>query len=97
MNGVPDVRGLVHSVCYPSGNEGYIRDQKTLTDLFKEPGGSVISERALTLGFFVALQELALDTGLDHNERLFASVITGREMKTKWRGKVYVEVLLERG
>jgi hypothetical protein len=40
-------------------------------------------------GFFVALQELALDTGLDHNERLFASVITGREMKTKWRGKVY--------
>jgi len=27
---------------------------------------------------------------LSQNERLFASLITGREMKTKWRGKVYV-------
>ena len=46
-------------------------------------------------GFFVALQELALDRNLSQNERLFASLITGREMKTKWRGKVYV--YLERG
>jgi len=41
-------------------------------------------------GFFIALQELALDHGLSQTERLFASVITGREMKTKWRSKMYV-------
>jgi hypothetical protein len=29
---------------------------------------------------------------LSQNERLFASLITGREMKTKWRGKVYVNL-----
>jgi len=44
-------------------------------------------------GFFVALQELALDGNLSQNERLFASLITGREMKTKWRGKVCVYIL----
>lgn len=48
-------------------------------------------EVELISGFFVALQELALDRNLSQNERLFASLITGREMKTKWRGKVYVQ------
>jgi len=48
------------------------------------------TEGRLMKGFFVALQELALDKSLSQNERLFASLITGREMKTKWRGKVYV-------
>jgi hypothetical protein len=52
-------------------------------------------EVELISGFFVALQELALDRNLSQNERLFASLITGREMKTKWRGKVYVQPLLE--
>ena len=35
-----DIRQLVHSACYPSGNDTYIRDQNTLTALFKEPGMS---------------------------------------------------------
>jgi hypothetical protein len=35
---MPDIRALVHSVCYPAANDAYIRDQKQLTDLFKEPG-----------------------------------------------------------
>jgi hypothetical protein len=38
-----DIRQLVHSACYPSGNETYIRDQNTLTALFKEPGMSKLS------------------------------------------------------
>jgi len=91
-NTMSDIRQLVHSACYPSGNDTYIRDQNTLTTLFKEPGKSK-SERSSNAdgtGFFVALQELALDRNLSQNERLFASLITGREMKTKWRGKVYV-------
>lgn len=46
------------------------------------------TEGRLMKGFFVALQELTLDKSLSQNERLFASLITGREMKTKWRGKV---------
>ena len=38
--------------------------------------------------FFVALQEFALDKSLSQPERLLASVITARELKTKWRSKV---------
>lgn len=38
MNAAPDVRALIHALCHPTSNEAYIRDQKTLTDLFKEPG-----------------------------------------------------------
>ena len=43
MNAAPDVRALIHAVCHPTSNETYIRDQKTLTDLFKEPGQSLFT------------------------------------------------------
>ena len=33
-----DIRQLVHAVCFASGGPDYIRDQKRLTELFKEPG-----------------------------------------------------------
>ncbi|WVO24261.1 uncharacterized protein IAS62_005625 [Cryptococcus decagattii] len=70
-----DIRILVHSVVYPTSNEQYTRDQQALSDLFKEPG------------FLISLQTLAADKTLSQPERLMASLITGREMKTKWRSK----------
>ena len=47
------------------------------------------------VGFFIALQSYAVDKSLSQHERLFASVITGREMKTKWRSKASVVVHVE--
>nr|XP_031857373.1 uncharacterized protein CI109_007237 [Kwoniella shandongensis]KAA5524445.1 hypothetical protein CI109_007237 [Kwoniella shandongensis] len=73
-----DLRVLLHAVVNPSSNEGYVRDQQTLSDLFKEPE------------FFIALQALAGDHSLSQPERLMASVITARELKTKWRSKALV-------
>ncbi|KIR32027.1 hypothetical protein I352_05656 [Cryptococcus deuterogattii MMRL2647] len=70
-----DIRLLVHSVVYPTSNEQYTHDQLALSDLFKEPG------------FLISLQTLAADKTLSQPERLMASLITGREMKTKWRSK----------
>ncbi|XAO26843.1 hypothetical protein I312_105684 [Cryptococcus bacillisporus CA1280] len=70
-----DIRLLVHSVVYPTSNEQYTRDQQALSDLFKEPG------------FLISLQTLAADKTLSQPERLMASLITGRKMKTKWRSK----------
>ncbi|KIR27025.1 hypothetical protein I307_04854 [Cryptococcus deuterogattii 99/473] len=70
-----DIRLLVHSVVYPTSNEQYTHDQQALSDLFKEPG------------FLISLQTLAADKTLSQPERLMASLITGREMKTKWRSK----------
>jgi hypothetical protein len=32
------LRGLVHSVSYPTSNQSYASDQQTLRDLYKEPG-----------------------------------------------------------
>ncbi|KAL0242199.1 hypothetical protein I308_105828 [Cryptococcus tetragattii IND107] len=74
-----DIRLLVHSVVYPTSNEQYTRDQQALSDLFKEPG------------FLISLQTLAADKTLSQPERLMASLITGREMKTKWRSKAFLE------
>ncbi|OWZ26235.1 hypothetical protein C361_07067 [Cryptococcus neoformans Tu259-1] len=70
-----DIRVLVHSVVYPTNHEQYSRDQQALSGLFKEPE------------FLISLQTLAADKTLSHPERLMASLITGREMKTKWRSK----------
>ncbi|WRT65380.1 uncharacterized protein IL334_002323 [Kwoniella shivajii] len=75
----PDIRMLLHALINPSSNEGYLRDQQTLSDLFKEPE------------FFIALQALAADQSLLQQERLMASVITARELKTKWRSKAFLE------
>ncbi|GFZ42911.1 hypothetical protein JCM24511_00629 [Saitozyma sp. JCM 24511] len=74
----PDIRALLHAVVYPSSNEQYVRDQQILSNLFKQPE------------FFLALQAYALDKSLSQPERLMASVITGRELKTKWRSKLLV-------
>lgn len=46
------------------------------------------AHRLTQIDFFVALQGFASDRSLSQPERLLASVITGREMKTKWRGKL---------
>lgn len=73
-----DLRGLLHSIVNPRSNEDYVRDQQTLTNLFKEPE------------FYVALQTFAADRNLSQPERLLASVITGREMKNKWRSKALI-------
>ncbi|WWC98998.1 hypothetical protein V866_005892 [Kwoniella sp. B9012] len=73
-----DLRMLLHALVNPTSNEGYVRDQQTLSELFKEPE------------FFVALQALASDKSLQQQERLMASVITARELKTKWRSKALV-------
>ncbi|WVW79847.1 hypothetical protein I302_101817 [Kwoniella bestiolae CBS 10118] len=73
-----DLRMLLHALVNPSSNEGYVRDQQTLSELFKQPE------------FFVALQALAADKSLSQQERLMASVITARELKTKWRSKALV-------
>lgn len=99
-----DIRSLIHAVCYPQSNDEYVKDQKRLTDLFKEPGAfgrcrpvrwlSFLSsasgkfQKLINAAFFYALQEYAADHTLSQNERLFASVISGREMKTKWRSKM---------
>ncbi|KAL7423456.1 hypothetical protein Q5752_001036 [Cryptotrichosporon argae] len=74
----PDVRALLHALINPSSNDAYVRDQATLTGLFKEPE------------FFVALQAFAADRALPQPERLMASVISGRELKTKWRSNALV-------
>lgn len=73
-----DVRGLLHSLVNITSNEQYQRDQQTLTNLFKEPE------------FLVHLQAFAADRSLSQPERLLASVITARELKTKWRSKSMV-------
>ncbi|GMK54406.1 hypothetical protein CspeluHIS016_0109920 [Cutaneotrichosporon spelunceum] len=72
----PELRALLNSLVNPSSNEAYVRDQKQLTDLFKQPE------------FFVVLQGFAADHSLSQQERHLASVITGRELKTKWRSKL---------
>lgn len=74
----PDLRVLLHSLVNPTSNEAYVRDQAALTELFKQPE------------FFIALQAYAADKSLSQGERLLASVITGRELKTKWRSKALV-------
>jgi len=75
---VGDLRALLHSLVNPASNEAYVRDQSTLSNLFKEPE------------FFVALQSFAVDRSLSQPERLLASVITGRELSKKWRNKTLV-------
>lgn len=103
MNGSNgDLRGLLRSVAYPSSNEQYIADQQTLNNLYKEPGmfvrhmeddgsGPFNEYRANhVLEFFLALQELAADKSVSHGERLLASIISGRELKNKWRNKTCV-------
>ncbi|WWC68913.1 uncharacterized protein I206_102849 [Kwoniella pini CBS 10737] len=74
-----DLRVLLHALVNPQSNEGYIRDQQTFTELFKQPE------------FFIALHALAGDKSLSQQERLMASVITARELKTKWRSKAFLE------
>ncbi|ORX36457.1 armadillo-type protein [Kockovaella imperatae] len=79
MNGGSDqIRSFLHSLVQPASHEQYVRDQKALTDLFKEPG------------FFLTLQLLAADKSLPQPERHMASVISGRELETKWRSKMLV-------
>ena len=39
-------------------------------------------------GFFLTLQSYAADKSLPQAERLMASVVSGRELKTKWRSKM---------
>lgn len=73
-----DLRTLLHSLVNPASNEAYVRDQATLSNLFKQPE------------FFIALQAIASDRSIPQQERLLASVITGRELKTKWRSKLLV-------
>ncbi|WVQ77454.1 hypothetical protein IAR50_007140 [Cryptococcus sp. DSM 104548] len=73
-----ETRRLLHAVAFPSPNEQYMKDQETFTALFKEPE------------FLVTLQLLSTDRSLSHNERLMASLVTGRELKTKWRNKTIV-------
>nr|XP_018264314.1 uncharacterized protein I303_02479 [Kwoniella dejecticola CBS 10117]OBR86472.1 hypothetical protein I303_02479 [Kwoniella dejecticola CBS 10117] len=73
-----DLRGLLHALVNPQSNQRYVQDQQTFTELFKEPE------------FFIALQALAADRSLSQQERLMASVITARELKTKWRSKALV-------
>ncbi|RXK35686.1 hypothetical protein M231_07059 [Tremella mesenterica] len=70
-----DIRALLHAVTNPTSNQGYVRDQALLTDQLKEPG------------FLIALQECAADKSLSQPQRLLASIITGRELKIKWRNK----------
>jgi hypothetical protein len=72
----PELRALIHSLVNPGSNEAYVREQQQLTDLFKQPE------------FFVVLQSFAADHSLSQQERHLASVITGRELKTKWRSKL---------
>lgn len=36
--GQQDIRALVHALAYPQSNDAYLRDQQTLTDLYKQPG-----------------------------------------------------------
>ncbi|WWC87587.1 uncharacterized protein L201_002477 [Kwoniella dendrophila CBS 6074] len=64
-----DLRMLLHALVNPSSNEGYVRDQQTFTELFKEPE------------FLIALHALAADKSLLQQERHMASVITARELK----------------
>ncbi|ODO04862.1 hypothetical protein I350_05472 [Cryptococcus amylolentus CBS 6273] len=73
-----ETRRLLHAVAFPSPNEQYMKDQETFAALFKEPE------------FLVTLQLLSTDRGLSHNERLMASLVTSRELKTKWRNKTVV-------
>lgn len=73
-----DIGSLLRSLVNPASNETYVRDQATLSSLFKQPE------------FFIALQGYAADRSLPQQERLLASVITGRELKTKWRSKALV-------
>ncbi len=105
MNGThSDLRGLLYALINPTSNEQYIRDQQTLTELFKQPGMSVFSAFSHVMQqtvypaartglmrtvseFFITLQGCALDNSLSQPERLLASVITGRELKMKWRSK----------
>jgi hypothetical protein len=75
---LPDLRTLLHSLVNPASNEAYVRDQQTLSNLYKEPE------------FFIALQAFAADRSLTKPERLLASVITGRELSKKWRNKTLV-------
>lgn len=73
-----EVNHLLWSVVNPISNEAYVRDQQTLSDLFKQPE------------FFIVLQALAADRNLSRPERQLASVITGRELPKKWRSKLLV-------
>jgi hypothetical protein len=78
MTQLADLRNLLHAVVNPVSGEAYQRDQKILSDLYKEPE------------FFIALQMFAGDHSLSHAERQLASVITGRELSKKWRNKTLV-------
>lgn len=50
----------------------------------------ISSPDVVILEFLISLQTLAADKTLSQPERLMASLITGRELKTKWRSKAYV-------
>lgn len=75
----PDLRALLSRVANPSDHGAYARDQAAMTELFKQPE------------FFIVLQEFATDRSLSKQERQLASVITGRELKNKWRSKLVPE------
>ncbi|KAK4688100.1 importin-11, partial [Tremellales sp. Uapishka_1] len=83
QNSQLDLRGLLHALVNPTSNEQYHHNQQTMSNLFKEPG------------FFIALQALAADHNLSSQERLMASLITGRELKIKWRSKALVPEALK--
>ncbi|WVO14781.1 hypothetical protein L204_102419 [Cryptococcus depauperatus] len=68
-------RSLLYAVAHPANHETYAQDQMVLSNRFKEPE------------FLVELQALSADRSLSRQERLMASLITGREMRTKWRSK----------
>ncbi|WVN87256.1 uncharacterized protein L203_102433 [Cryptococcus depauperatus CBS 7841] len=68
-------RNLLYAVAHPANHETYAQDQMVLSNRFKEPE------------FLVELQALSADRSLSHQERLMASLITGREMRSKWRSK----------
>nr|ODN85642.1 hypothetical protein L203_04892 [Cryptococcus depauperatus CBS 7841] len=71
-------RNLLYAVAHPANHETYAQDQMVLSNRFKEPE------------FLVELQALSADRSLSHQERLMASLITGREMRSKWRSKAII-------
>ncbi|WVR04117.1 hypothetical protein IAU60_001116 [Kwoniella sp. DSM 27419] len=73
-----DLRALLHAVSNPTSHPKFIQDQQTLTELFKQPE------------CLIALQALSADRSLPQHERHMASVVTARELKTKWRSKALV-------
>ena len=95
MNGdVAGVRHALHALVNPVSNEQYVKLQLEFTDQFKQPGQSILSfstaQRTHPSGFLIGLQHLVANRSLPSPERLLASVISARELRTKWRNKMYV-------